>query len=561
MSPIDYTSAFADLPAPGDSFLKGLQGGLAIRQVQAQQQQQQAALDQQQRQQQVIRQLIANPAAGAEEYANAALLVPGMSEQFKQAWETKSTAAAKQHLSDLSQWGAALQNKQPQIVIDAMNERADAMENTANGPTRESQALRAQAQTIKEHPEFGGFMIKSMLAAHPDGKNVVDAISALGVEQRAQDLHGSAVREADAKADGEVADAAKKNLGIVAQKAGALAKPGVKPSQAITMFKSLEATGVIPKGGAQEYIDNIPSDPKALPEYLRQVQAAGLSANEQRKYTDVDANTAATNARIAAEGAADRKNRLEIQDRIERRAEAKADVEPTLSPSTLKSMAEQYLAGDPAAIQNLGRGAQGAANLVAVRNQIAELADARGMDGAAIAAKLADYGGLKAGMRTSANISARVENAISEARELIPLAVAASAEVSRSGLLPFGKAGVMFNTQTNDPALKKFVTANNGLVSAYAGAMARGQKPTVNDYQHAREMLLEAQNHEAYVAVTQQMNLEMDAASRAPQNVREHLRGEISGGGKGHGPAVGTVDGGYRFKGGDPSKRASWEKI
>ena len=137
---------------------------------------------------------------------------------------------------------------------------------------------------------------------------------------------------------------------------------------------------------------------------------------------------------------------------------------------------------------------------------------------------------MTAGLSTSANISARVENAISEAKELAPLAIAAGREVSRSGFLPFGKAEVMFNTQTNDPALKKFVTANNGLVSAYAGAMARGQKPTVSDYDHARAILSAAQSQQAYEATVNQMFAELAAASRAPQNVRSHLRDQIGGG-------------------------------
>lgn len=351
MSPIDYTSAFADLSAPGDSFLKGLQGGLAIRQVQAQQQQQQAALDQQQRQQQVIRQLISNPSAGAEEYSGAMLLVPGMSEQFKQAWETKNTAQQQQHLSDLSQWGAALQNGQPQLVVDAMNARADAIENTAQGvPTRESQALRAQAQTIKEHPEFGGFIIKSMLVAHPKGGDVVDAIAKLGGESRAAAQAPADLRKANADAGEAESDVFLKNQGIVAQKAGALAKPGVKPSQAQTMFKSLEARGVIPKGGAQEYIDGIPADPKALPEYMRQVQAAGLSANEQRKFTDVDANTAANNATQVKTTGMNNATSLEVQDRIDARQAATQQFKVEHGVASLTDEQNEALFGENGAV-------------------------------------------------------------------------------------------------------------------------------------------------------------------------------------------------------------------
>lgn len=208
--------------------------------------------------------------------------------------------------------------------------------------------------------------------------------------------------------------------------------------------------------------------------------------------------------------------------------------EASLDADTLDMMADQALRGDRSVFQNIGRGAQGSANLVALRGRITQKAKERGITGADLASITADYGGLVAGLRTSANISARVENAISEARELAPLAITAGRDVARAGLLPFGKAQVMFDTQTNDPALKKFAAANVGFVQAYAGAMARGQKPTVHDKEHAEKLISEATSQKAYEAVMNQLMLEMDAASRAPQKVREHLRSEIGGQG-GHG--------------------------
>jgi hypothetical protein len=254
-------------------------------------------------------------------------------------------------------------------------------------------------------------------------------------------------------------------------------------------------------------------------------------------------NIATNNVRVS-EGAKDRAaaaSRLERQIAADKeKAEAKGSVEASLDNDTLDLMADQYMRGDRTVFQNVGRGAQGAANLVALRSRITQKAKAQGVTGADLAAITADYSGQLAALRTSGNISARVENAISEANELIPVALEASKKVARSGLLPFGKAGIMFDTQTNNPELKAFATANNGLVSAYAGAMARGQKPTVSDFEHARQILTEAQSQEAYEATIAQMKLEMAAASRAPQNVRKHLRGEISGQGA-HGGGHGTT--------------------
>lgn len=214
-----------------------------------------------------------------------------------------------------------------------------------------------------------------------------------------------------------------------------------------------------------------------------------------------------------------------------------AGADPSLDDDTLDFLAERALRGDRTALQNMGRGAQGAANLVAVNQRVAQKAKARGLTGGDLASINADYQGQVAGLRTSGTISARIENAAAEAAELAPLALAASEKVARSGLLPFGRAEIMFNKNTNNPALNEFATANIGLATAYAGAMARGGKSTVSDMEHAREILSTAKNHEAYKAIVGQIELEIQAAQRAPQRVRNHLRTEISGRGNDHGDA------------------------
>jgi hypothetical protein len=243
----------------------------------------------------------------------------------------------------------------------------------------------------------------------------------------------------------------------------------------------------------------------------------------------------ATNDRVAAEGRANRANAIKVQEMIGARQDAKGDTEASLDGDTLGMMAKQYLRGDKSVLQNLGRGAQGSANLVALRKAITTEAKAQGLGGEDIAARMADFQGQTAGLRTANTISARIENAAAEAAQLAPLALSASEKVVRSGFLPFGRAQVMFNNQTNDPALNEFATANIGLATAYAGAMARGGKATVSDNEHARELLSTAKSHEAYKAIVNQMLQEIAAAQRAPKQVREGLRGEVSGKGGDHG--------------------------
>lgn len=196
MSPIDYS---IDVATPLQSAMQGYQFGMGIRDDQ----QKQAALVQQQaaaqQQQQVIRSLVANPNAGAQDYANAALLVPGMHEQLKQSWDTKSAAQQQTHLNEVGQYYAAIKSGSPQVAADLMTHRADALEASGAAP-QEIQALRAQAQAVSEHPEFARTMMGMMLSSLPGGDKVIAGAAALGGDQRAEDLAPAAVKKANAEA-------------------------------------------------------------------------------------------------------------------------------------------------------------------------------------------------------------------------------------------------------------------------------------------------------------------------------------------------------------------------
>lgn len=226
---------------------------------------------------------------------------------------------------------------------------------------------------------------------------------------------------------------------------------------------------------------------------------------------------------------------------VDRRAaadRAAGGAEPSLNDATLDFLADQALRGDTTVYQNMGRGAQGAANLVALRTRVAQKAQAQGLSGADLASIGADYQGQKAGLRTSGNISARVENAAAEAEQLAPLAIAAGRNVARSGILVFGKGQNIFDTQTNNPEFKRFAVANMGLVTAYAGAMARGGPTRVADIEHAQHLLGTAESQQAYEAGVDQLQKEIVAAKAAPRHVRESLRNDISGRSNDHGGAT-----------------------
>lgn len=220
------------------------------------------------------------------------------------------------------------------------------------------------------------------------------------------------------------------------------------------------------------------------------------------------------------------------------KTQANSTQDAALDPLAVRMTAQQYLAGDGGALQNYGRGAQGAQNLNQIRAEIAKQAALQGMTGADIAAKMAEFQGLKAGQRTAATRSAGIEIAANEVAQLAPLALDASAKVARSSMLPFGKAQVMFDMNTNDPNLRQFAMANNALANAYGQAMARGGVASVADKQHAQDLLGTAMDQPSYAASVAQLQQEIKAAQAAPKAVRKDLSNGLTGRGGESTPAA-----------------------
>jgi hypothetical protein len=213
--------------------------------------------------------------------------------------------------------------------------------------------------------------------------------------------------------------------------------------------------------------------------------------------------------------------------------------EATLSDESTKAMAAQYLSGDRTVLQNLGRGAQGAANIVKLREEITKQAHDAGMSSKDIVTTFNEQAGNLAGQRAVGTRAANISLAANEANNMIPIALAASDKVPRSQWMPWNKMVQAYQTGASSPELASFVAATNSLVNSYVRAVSPSGVPTDSMREHAYSMLNSAQGPEAFKAVVDTMKLEMKAALEAPSQVKKELRGD--GNQEGNKPVV--IDG------------------
>jgi hypothetical protein len=368
MDPINYLGMVPQVDL-GRQFLTGLQAGAGIGEIQDQAAARQLAIQQKQIAQQRAAQYQSDVSSALaapmdqqpQLFAALALRNPEQYEAINKSFGALSADQQKNELRDTYGIASTLQSGRSDLALQQIDDRITAHKNSGQ-PTADLEALRAQ---VEKDPKAAYSQVLHIVSGLPGGDSVLKSLQ--GVNKDARDQTESDVKVAGQQSDNEI-----KNLGIVGQTAGALAKPGVKPEQAITMFKSLEARGVIPKGGAQGYIDSMPADAKALPDYLKQVQAQGMTAGDQMKYTTPDANAKlSADTQVKTTGMNNR-TQLAVQDRIDARAEKDSgDDAATFTPEAIDNAAARYnLDGT---LPPMGMGKAAAAGRTKILNRAAEL--------------------------------------------------------------------------------------------------------------------------------------------------------------------------------------------
>ncbi len=321
-------------------------------------------------------------------------------------------------------------------------------------------------------------------------------------------------------------------------------QPGVIPGQMLSVPKAIETLkGMhIPPDQIERVLDKmmpaINAQNKQAADAFKLETNAQKAAIEAYKAYILGTQRAETQAKDVeskverrASGAAQGQEKIEIDRQKLGGAAggAAGKAGAALDPETLNFLADRIITGDKSAATGLGYGNAGAANRAALQRAVRERADAKGLNGADIAANIAQFGGVQAGERTAGVRSANIEMAVTEADKMADLVTKASEKVGRSQFVPLNKAIIAYEEQTGDVDVRKLGASINSFINAYARAISPAGVPTVADKEHARDMLKKADTHEQMVGIIDQLHQEMKAAQAAPPEVRRQLREAVTG--------------------------------
>lgn len=137
---------------------------------------------------------------------------------------------------------------------------------------------------------------------------------------------------------------------------------------------------------------------------------------------------------------------------------------------------------------------------------------------------LAEYQGQRAGERALGTRQAGLGLALEEARQFVPLAKTASANVSRTQFPTINNIIMSAEEHTGDENVVRLGLALNALAGAYAQVKARGGQSTDAARADAMSVLQKAWSDGQINAAMDQMMKEIEGAGRAPQAVRQGMR-------------------------------------
>ena len=201
-----------------------------------------------------------------------------------------------------------------------------------------------------------------------------------------------------------------------------------------------------------------------------------------------------------------------------------ADMSAPETQNTVDFLARRVLAGDPQALTNIGRGAQGGEMVRAVQGRVAEIAKEQGIDPKTILGNQADFSGQKAEQRTLGTQNARVTSAATEAKGAAQMAIQALDNLPRSNVVPANKLWQMGESALSDPNLKSAQLALMTLKNTYARAINPNGTPHMGDKEHFDQLMSTADGPEATHAAIGQILREVEMAQQSPAKAMKILQ-------------------------------------
>jgi hypothetical protein len=230
------------------------------------------------------------------------------------------------------------------------------------------------------------------------------------------------------------------------------------------------------------------------------------------------------------------------------------------SSQAIQALADDYATRGPTALAGFGY-----KNLPpAARAEIVNYAAAKNnQTGGNFASNKIQYAADTAGARVNAQQAAKTDaaaNALTSTGGIGDQFQKAIDDLGRTGLPIANQAQMQALRLTNDPRVSTYDTAVNGVVSEAAQILGRGTI-TVNSMEEARKVVegwhTSAQARAGLAQLKREASTTVKASSEEVAKSAGTAKGQPGINGA---PKVGTVEGGYRFKGGDPAQQSSWEK-
>ncbi len=202
----------------------------------------------------------------------------------------------------------------------------------------------------------------------------------------------------------------------------------------------------------------------------------------------------------------------------------------TLDSGTLDTMADQAIAGDKSVYTNLGRGIQGSANVVALRQRVAEKAREQGLSGEDLANALAEFGGKQSEQKAIGTQAGKIKLASAMLDESLPAMMEAAKKVGLTSSTDFNSLYNAAKRKLSNQDFANFSTQLRAVTSDYAQFLGRGRQ-TVHSDQEALRILSEDMGITSLQGFVDAVKIEEGNVSRAIDKTQNRKKDKKDSGG------------------------------